>query len=236
MGRRLGRFAALLVVAGVIAGVAAWVLTPATDDVQRRVEALAKERGVPVLAPGRIPRQLADAVVATEDERFYEHHGIDGIGLIRAGLDDLQKRCLCEGGSTLTEQLVKEVYLNGSDRGGRKLVDVVTAFKVETVLDKTRIMADWLTLAPTGPTAYGVQPSACLYFGRPLGELTLGQYALLAGLPQSPSLDDPLSHPDAALRRRSEVLDAMLAHRFISAPQASAARAEPLLPPTRGGC
>jgi penicillin-binding protein 1A len=236
VGPRLGRFAAIFLGAAVLAGVAAWFVTPSVDDIQLRVAALAKEHGTPLLSPGQIPALLAQAVVATEDERFYEHHGIDGIGLIRAGLDDLKNHCLCEGGSTLTEQLVKEVYLGGSDRGGNKLVDVVTAFKVETVIDKSRIMADWLTLAPTGPTSYGVQTSACTLFGRPLGKLSLAQYALLAGLPQSPILSDPLTHPEGALRRRSEVLDAMAAHRFISSSQASAASAEPLLPATRGGC
>jgi len=236
VGPRLGRFAAILVGAALLAGVAAWFITPSVDDIQLRVAALAKKHGTPMLAPGQVPTQLAQAVVATEDERFYEHHGIDGIGLIRAGLDDFQNHCLCEGGSTLTEQLVKEVYLGGSDQGGNKVVDVVTAFKVETVIDKSRIMADWLTLAPTGPTSYGVQTSACTLFGRPLDQLSLAQYALLAGLPQSPILSDPLTHPEGALRRRSEVLGAMAAHRFISSSEASAARAEPLLPSNRGSC
>jgi membrane peptidoglycan carboxypeptidase len=103
------------------------------------------------------------------------------------------------------------------------------AFKVETVVGKAQILADWLTLAPTGPTLYGVGPAACAYFGRPLGSLDLAQYALLAGLPQSPSLDDPRSHPDNALRRRAEVLDAMVSEHSISKAQASAAKAEPLL-------
>src|SRR5207302_3470881 len=217
-------------IAGLLAGVGAWVGPPSVDDVQARVRALAKARGTSMLAAKQVPTLLAQAVVATEDERFYEHHGIDGLGLLRAGLDDLRTGCLCEGGSTLTEQLVKEVYLNGSDRGRDKLVDVVMAFKVETVLDKEQIMADWLTLAPTGPTSYGMQPSACLLFGQPLERLTLAQYALLAGLPQSPVLNDPLTHPDSALRRRSQVLDAMAAHRFVSDAQLAVARAEPLRP------
>ena len=229
MGRSLGRVAAAIILAGVVAGAVAWFGTPAVDDVQVRVERLAAVHGEPVLVPADVPNQLALAVVATEDERFYVHHGVDLIGLFRAGLDDLRLGCLCEGGSTLTQQLVKEVYLDGSDRGGAKLVDVELAFKVELVLDKPRILADWLTLAPTGPTLYGVGPAACRYFGRPLANLDLAQYALLAGLPQAPSADEPRAHPAAALHRRQEVLAAMLGHRYITPAEAAAASAEPPL-------
>ena len=236
MGRRLGLAAAAIILVSLGAAVFAWVATPDVRDAQVRVNALAARLKVPVLSPADVPEQLALAVVATEDERFYSHHGIDVPGLIRALIDDARLRCLCEGGSTITEQLIKEVYLNGSDRGVNKLVDVVLAFKVESVLDKPRILADWLTLAPTGPTRYGVAPSACAYFGRPLASLDLAQYALLAGLPQSPVSYDPLTHPEAALRRRAQVLDAMVGHGYISEAEGAAARAEPLLPATKPGC
>jgi membrane peptidoglycan carboxypeptidase len=229
----LAAFVALAVLA---AGLVAWFGTPAVDDAQARVAALAARHGVPVLAPDEVPSRLALAVVATEDERFYSHHGIDVPGVVRAVIDDLRMGCLCEGGSTITEQLVKEVYLGGYDGGADKLVDVTLAFKVELVLDKPRIMADWLTLAPTGPTLYGAGPSACIYFGKPLAELDLAQYALLAGLPQSPSADDPLRHPEAALRRRGQVLDAMVGHGYATRAEAAAASAEPLLPVNPGSC
>ena len=236
MGVRLGRLATAFVVLAILAGVVAWNVTPPADDVQARVANRAATLGVPVLPPGAVPRMLADAIVATEDERFYEHRGIDGIGLIRAGLDDIANGCLCEGGSTLTEQLVKAVYLGGSDRGVAKAVDAIVAFKTETVIDKKRIMADWMTLAPTGANLYGMAPSACVYFGKPLGSLDLAEYALLAGLPQAPSADDPRTNPANAARRRSEVLAAMLGHRLISRSQAEAARAEPLRPAQAGRC
>jgi penicillin-binding protein 1A len=236
VGRRLGRSAAAIILVALGAVIVAWVATPDVNDAQARVDALAARLNVPVLSPADVPEQLALAVVATEDERFYSHHGIDIPGVVRAVLDDLRMRCLCEGGSTITEQLIKEVYLNGSDAGVNKLVDVILAFKVESVLDKPRILADWLSLAPTGPTRYGVAPSACAYFGRPLANLDLAQDALLAGLPQSPVSYDPLTHPEAALRRRGQVLDAMAGHGYISAAEAAAARAEPLLPISKPGC
>lgn len=236
MGHRLGRAAAALILAALAVGVVAWVATPDARDAQARVDALAARLKVPVLRPAAVPELLALAVVATEDERFYSHHGIDVPGIVRAVVDDVRMRCLCEGASTITEQLVKEVYLNGSDAGLNKVVDVTLAFKVESVLDKPRILADWLSLAPTGPTRYGVGPTACAYFGRPLANLDLAQYALLAGLPQSPVSYDPLRHPEAALRRRGQVLDSMVGHHYVSAAEAAAARAEPLLPETKPGC
>ncbi|HEY8760673.1 MAG TPA: biosynthetic peptidoglycan transglycosylase [Candidatus Dormibacteraeota bacterium] len=236
MGRRFGRAAAAILLVALGAAVVAWVATPDVNDAQARVDAEAARLKVPVLSPADVPEQLALAVVATEDERFYSHHGIDVPGIVRAVVDDVAMRCLCEGGSTITEQLIKEVYLNGSNMGFNKLVDVILAFKVESVLDKPRILADWLTLAPTGPTRYGVAPTACAYFGRPLADLDLAQYALLAGLPQSPVSYDPLTHPEAALRRRGLVLDAMVGHGYISPAEAASARAEPLLPATKPGC
>jgi len=236
VGRRLGRFAAIAALVFVAAGIAAWFGTPAVDDVQSRVAALAASHRVPVLEPDQVPRTLALAVVATEDERFYSHHGIDVPGLFRAVIDDARYRCLCEGGSTLTEQLVKEVYLGGYDGGLDKLLDMALAFKVETVLDKPRILADWLTLAPTGPNSYGVGPAACAYFGKPLADLDLSEYALLAGLPQSPVADDPRAHPAAALHRRGVVLDSMVSEHYITRAQADAAQGEPLLPPSGGLC
>jgi penicillin-binding protein 1A len=236
VGGRLGRVAAAIILAGLVVTVIAWLVTPDASDAQARVQGLASRHRVPVLSPADVPQLLALAVVATEDERFYSHHGIDVPGIFRAVIDDVRMRCLCEGASTITEQLIKEIYLNGSDTGLNKLVDVTLAFKVESVLDKPRILADWLTLAPIGPTSYGVGPAACAYFGRPLADLDLAQYALLAGLPQSPVAYDPLTHPAAAVRRRGQVLDAMVGHRYVTPEAAAAARAEPLLPANQPGC
>jgi len=181
---------------------------------------------------------LANAVVATEDERFYSHHGVDSIGIGRALLYDVTNVCLCQGGSTITQQLVKDVYLGGSDRGYNKLQDLALALKVELVLTKRQIMADYLSEIPTGLGRHGVTAAACAYFRAPLGNLTLGQYALLAGVTQAPSIYDPTVNPDAASARRSEVLAAMLADHYVTAAQARAAEAEPVLDrgPNRPGC
>ena len=208
-----------------------WVSTPSADDVQERVLAATTEHGVVLLAEDEVPALLAQAVVATEDERFYSHHGIDTIGLARAFLYDATHFCFCQGGSTITEQLVKDVYLNGSNEGYNKIVDVVLALKVEQTIGKRRIMADYLSEITTGYNRYGVSAAACAYFHRPLGNLSIGQYALLAGLTQAPSLYDPTVDPDLAALRRSGVLAAMVSHNVITPEQAANANAEPVLAP-----
>ena len=215
-----------------------WVSTPDPSDVQARVEALTRSYGVALLGENDVPDQLAKAVVATEDERFYSHHGVDSIGLGRAILFDAVNLCLCEGGSTITQQLVKDVYLGGSNLGYNKLDGIALALKVERILSKSRIMADYLSEIPTGANRNGVTAAACTYFRAPLQGLTLGQYALLAGVTQAPSIYDPTVNPNAALQRRSEVLTAMRNDHFISAAQAREANAEPVLDrgPGRPGC
>lgn len=222
---------ALFVIAGVIGlGFAAlWVSTPSAGDVQQRVRERTDRFGVVLLSPNQVPPLLAQAVVATEDDQFYSHHGIDSIGLGRAFLYDVTHFCPCEGGSTITEQLVKDVYLKGNARGYNKVKELVIALKVERVITKNQIMADYLSEITTGYGRYGVSSAACAYFHAPLGRLTLAQYALLAGVTQAPSRYDPTVNPDAAAARRSHVLQMMLAHGLITAEQAAGADAEPVL-------
>ena len=229
MGRRL--VAAIAVAAALAAPSAAtlWLWTPSGDDVQSRVQATAASRGTTVLKPTEVPNQLADAIVAIEDERFYEHHGIDSIGLGRAALYDVANGCLCQGGSTITEQLVKDLYLGGSDRGYNKLQDMVLALKVERVLTKREILADYLSQIPTGYGKWGVTAAACAYFGRPLDSLTLGQYALLAGVTQAPSAYDPTVNPGLARQRRAQVLNQMVADHYATRDEADVANAEPVV-------
>jgi len=228
-GRRLAL--TLAIAAALLAPSAAtlWVWTPGGDDIQARVQALAASHGAALLSEDEVPSQLAQAVVAIEDERFYQHHGIDSVGLGRAALYDVTNLCLCQGGSTITEQLVKDVYLGGSDRGYNKLEDMALALKVERILNKQRIMADYLSEITTGFGRYGVTAAACGYFHAPLKSLTLGQYALLAGVTQAPSVYDPTVNPGAARDRRSQVLAQMVAEHYVTAAQAVAANAEPVL-------
>ena len=219
-----------------VLGVLAWVLTPSTSDIQSRVAAAAALHRNQVLAPGEVPPLLAQAAVATEDERFYQHHGIDVIGLGRAFWFDVTHLCACQGGSTITAQLAKDMYLGGSDRGLNKLVDMVLALKIETTIGKQRILADYLSEIPTGPHLYGVTAASCAYFRRPLGQLGLPEYALLAGLTQAPSAYDPLVDPSLARRRRAAVLQQMVSEDYVTAAAAAAAARAPLVPAGGPGC
>jgi membrane peptidoglycan carboxypeptidase len=232
---RLAVAASVLALLLLPSGLTLWAGTPPATDVQQRVRAYTDVKRVALLREKEVPVTLARAVVATEDERFYFHHGIDSLGVARALLYDVTHLCLCEGGSTITQQLVKDIYLGGSVQGRNKIEGMVLALKVERTITKGQIMADYLSEITTGLGVYGVSAAACTYFGAPLGNLTLGQYALLAGVTQAPSLYDPRENPQAAAARRAHVLEAMMADGFISAAQAAAANAEPVM--ARGpGC
>jgi len=229
--RRLAMTLAVIVAVLTPSAVTLWVSTPSAGDIQQRVRDVTDGYGVVLLTDDQVPPVLAQAVVATEDERFYSHHGIDTIGLGRAFLYDVTHLCPCEGGSTITEQLVKDVYLKGNDEGHNKLVDTVMALKVEGVISKRQIMADYLSEITTGFGRYGVSAAACAYFHAPIGSLTLSQYALLAGVTQAPSLYDPTVNPTLAAHRRASVLAAMVSEKFITSEQAASAAAEPVLVP-----
>lgn len=226
--RRL-RWTAVVASIGVVALGTLWILTPAGVHVQVRVMAYLSRHDAPLIAFDDIPAKLAQAVIATEDERFYAHHGIDVIGIGRAALFDAAHRCWCQGASTITQQLVKDIYLHGSDRGFNKVIDAVVAFKVESVIDKQQILADYLSEIPTGPGLYGVEQASCAYFGVPVSRLDLADDALVAGLAQAPSAYDPLLHPRAASIRRDEVLQAMLAEGDLTEAIAQSAQQEPIL-------
>jgi membrane peptidoglycan carboxypeptidase len=227
--RRLALTLIVLLTLAAPSAITLWVSTPSAADVQQRVLDATRSHGVVLLAESEVPPLLAQAVVATEDERFYSHHGIDSIGLGRAILFDATHYCLCQGGSTITEQLVKDVYLNGTNEGYNKIIDVVVALKVEQRIGKSRIMADYLSEITTGLNKYGVSAAACAYFHKPLSNLSIGQYALLAGVTQAPSLYDPTVDPALAAARRGSVLAAMVSDGIITPEQAAAAAAEPIV-------
>ncbi|MGA7910200.1 MAG: biosynthetic peptidoglycan transglycosylase [Candidatus Dormiibacterota bacterium] len=222
------RWTAVIALIAAVALGGFWKQTPSGNHVQLRVTSYLQQRGVQLMAPNDIPPRLAQAIVATEDERFYQHHGIDVLGIGRAALFDAAHRCLCQGASTITQQLVKDIYLHGSDPGFNKVVDAMVAFKVEFVISKQQILADYLSEIPTGPGLYGVDKASCAYFGAPVGTLDLADDALLAGLAQAPSAYDPFRHPHSATTRRNEVLQAMLAEGDVTKAAVETAQHEPI--------
>jgi penicillin-binding protein 1A len=229
MGRTFLKVGVALALVAVLGVGGAWADTAPGTDIQQRVARLAAAHHVRVLGPTELPTTLIDALVATEDERFWEHHGIDVIGMTRALAYDATHACACQGGSTITQQLVKIVYLDGTSWGWNKAKGIALAFKVEMVISKRQILADYFSIVPFGYGLYGADAAACAYYGRHIGELDLAQDALLAGMPQAPGAYDPRHHPDLARARRQTVLTTMVSDRYITAGQARAAAAAPVV-------
>ena len=164
---------------------------------------------------------MRHAIVAIEDRRFYEHHGVDYKGILRAALTNQENGNVTQGGSTLTQQYVKNVLLESAttpaeikaatDRSvQRKLREARYALALERKLTKDQILANYLNIANFGDGAYGVEAAAQHYFGIHAKQLNVVQAALLAGIVNSPTAYDPKLHPKAALDRRQLVLDQMV--------------------------
>lgn len=231
-GRRIGAII-LAVALGIpalvgIATAIGLVITPPIDDLPRRVDAVLSAHGGRLVPLARIPDQLSEALIATEDERFYEHHGIDSQGLLRAFFADLYHRRPLEGGSTLSQQLVKNLYMDHSDDGWRKPEDLVLALKLEARFGKHQILESYLNSVYFGHGAYGIGQAARVYFQMRPDELDLARASMLAGLPQSPSFYDLYHNPCAARARHFAVLAQMVHDGYISQDQAAAAYNESL--------
>jgi penicillin-binding protein 1A len=163
------------------------------------------------------------ATVAVEDRRYWEHGGVDYVGIARAAWTDVSTGKKLQGGSTITQQLVRNLYTGDEKTFNRKLKEACLAIKLSRKWSKPRILDEYLNTVYYGNHAYGVEAAAQTYFSRHARQLTLVQSALLAGLPQAPSVYDPFHNPTAARARRDEVLRAMLANRDITARQYRAA-------------
>ena len=204
------------------------LVTPSVDDMPKRVDALLKQHGGTRVHLNDIPDQLSEALIAIEDERFYQHSGIDTQGLIRAVLTDLYRHRALQGGSTLSQQLMKVVYMNNDDDGWRKLENLLLALKVEARFDKHTILENYFNAVYYGHGAYGIGMAADIYFHRAPGQLDLAQASMLAGLPQSPSYYDLYRNPCSARARQFNVLAQMAHDGYISQKAATAAYAEPI--------
>jgi penicillin-binding protein 1A len=187
------------------------------------------------LAPGQIPGVVKDAFVAVEDRHFFqEAGGISIRGIARAALHDLGGGAL-QGGSTITEQLAKMLYLTPRDTMVRKAKEAILGLELAHRYSKQQILAMYLNDVFLGQNAYGVQAAAEAYFSEPVSQLNVAQAALLAGLPQAPSAYDPVVNPAAALARRNTVLALMAQQGYITAAQARTAEASALqLNPSSG--
>jgi len=185
------------------------------------------ETSIPV-DQASIPQVLKDAVVAAEDKNFYQHGGVDVGSTLRALWDDLRNRSVVQGGSTITQQYVKNAFTGGERTIGRKVREAILASQLDRKLDKDTILYRYLSTIYFGGGAYGVGAAAQTYFRKPVSELNLSEAALLAGVIPSPSRYSPLVAPDVAEQRRRLVLDLMLQQHKIDQAAHDLAAAAPV--------
>jgi penicillin-binding protein 1A len=176
----------------------------------------------------QMPQSLRDAVIAAEDEDFYRHGGVSYRAIVRAALADVENKEFQQGGSTITQQYVKNVYTGGERTLERKIREAVLAVKLEQRLSKNQILQGYLNTVYFGSGAYGAQAAAQTYFGISARKLTLLQSATLAAIIPAPAMFDPQEHPDIAKARRNTVLQRMADLRFIGEAESEELKAEPL--------
>ena len=174
---------------------------------------------------------MKQAIVAIEDKRFFEHRGVDVRGIVRAVWQDVQNKKVVQGGSTITQQFVKNAYLTSKRSISRKLKEAALSWQLDQVWSKDRILTAYLNTIYFGNGAYGIERAAQVYFGHGASKLTTAEAALLAGIPADPSRFNPLTDPKAAHQRRREVLQAMVDQKDITYNEFRKANRTPLPKP-----
>ena len=174
-----------------------------------------------------IPKVMKDAVLAIEDARFYQHGGVDYLGLMRAGVANIGKM-KSQGASTITMQVARNVYLSSEKTYTRKIYEILLTWKLEHMLSKDQILEIYMNQIFLGNRAYGFASAAETYFGKSLKDISIAEAAMLAGLPKAPSAYNPFANPKRARARQLYIIERMQDNGFISAAQAKAAKAEPL--------
>jgi penicillin-binding protein 1A len=190
-----------------------------------RLAAEIERRPVPL---DRISPHLADAVIATEDHRFREHQGVDPLSVVRAVVSNVRYGGIREGGSTLTQQFVKNVYVGADQTFSRKVQEALVALQLEKELTKDEILEAYLNRVYFGDGAYGAEAAALTYFGKPAADLTVAEAATLAGVLTAPSRFSPRTDPAGAIERRDRVLDEMATYGFLTRTDAQFHKRDPL--------
>ena len=175
-----------------------------------------------------IPAVMKNAVLAIEDARFYQHGGVDYKGMVRAGLANIG-RLKSQGASTITMQVARNVYLSSERTFSRKIYEVLLTFKLEHMLTKDQILEIYMNQIYLGNRAYGFAAASETYFGKPLKDISIAEAAMLAGLPKAPSAYNPVANPSRARSRQLYIIERMEDIGFITAEQATEAKAEKLV-------
>ena len=191
------------------------------------IQEYGEKRRMP-LTYNEIPTTLIHALLATEDQRFFEHSGVDIFGLGRAAIRMLQTGTKSQGGSTITMQVARNFFLNRKKTFLRKFNEIMLAIKIDRELSKEKTLELYLNQIYLGNRAYGVGAAAQIYYGKKLNELSIAQLAMIAGLPQAPSTHNPIINPKAAKKRRNHVLDRLYEEHYIDKTQYADALKEPI--------
>jgi 1A family penicillin-binding protein len=246
--RSLGRFAAGLVLAGFVGAttlfayysrdlptpgkIARRTVVQSTEILDRNGRPLYEvhgEKNRRVIPLTEIPLDMQRATLAAEDKDFYAHHGFDLRGIARALLVDVFTGSKSQGGSTITQQFVKNALLTGQKSLTRKIKELILSIEIEFIYSKDEILAFYLNEIPYGATEYGVEAASQRFFGKPAKDLTLAEAAVLASIPKAPTYYSPYgSHQDDLIRRQQFILDRMTNLGFMTAEQATAAKQQPL--------
>ncbi len=176
-----------------------------------------------------VPSYVPKAFLAAEDSEFYHHKGIDIMGIMRAAIKNIEAGAIVQGGSTITQQVVKSILLSPERSYKRKIKEAILAYRLEKYLTKDEILTIYLTQIYLGAGAYGVEAAARTYFGKHAKDLNLAEAAVLAGLPKAPSYYNPYKHPDRAKIRQKYVLSRMLKLKWITKKQYKDAISAPLV-------
>lgn len=163
-----------------------------------------------------VPEELKNALIATEDKNFYRHNGYDILGIIRSSIQNVVARRAVQGASTLTQQLARILFLSNERTITRKIKELEVSARIEKTISKDQILEMYLNNVYLGAGAYGVSAASKIYFNKKLNQLTLPELALIAGLPQAPSVYNPYNNKDLAIQRRNQVLKRMLTMKYIS--------------------
>ncbi|PVE06699.1 penicillin-binding protein 1A [Limnohabitans sp. Rim28] len=174
-----------------------------------------------------IPKVMKDAVLSIEDNRFYQHGGVDYLGILRAGIANMG-RLKSQGASTITMQVARNVYLSSEKTYTRKIYEILLTYKLEHLLTKDQILEIYMNQIFLGNRAYGFASASEAYFGKALKDITIAEAAMLAGLPKAPSAFNPIVNPKRARSRQLYIIERMEENGYITAKQAAVAKAEPL--------
>jgi membrane peptidoglycan carboxypeptidase len=234
--KRAGITLAVLIVLAAVGVGFLWVDTPSAGDATQLAQAQAAQHGIAYPGPP-VPANFARPLIATEDKRFYSEPGVDVLAVGRVAWSEVTGGS-DQGGATLEQQLAKLLYTPVQTGFDAELKQVVLAFKIDSSYSKQQIMALYAEVAYYGHGYYGLQQASCGYFGHPAADLTVTQGAMLAGVVNAPSLDDPIADPVSARQRLEHVISRMVAVGDLTSSQANAALSDSLgiVPRDQAGC